>query len=322
MFGGVFVTKEDDLRRLAAKWDNILHVAWQLRSRSADSPHLDDAVEKFSSRQIDILIILFCMDINTVSEMAEFLKISKSTLSIIMNKLVARGLVTREYPDGGDRRRVYFKISEKGKEIAKRMNRHYIDGLSKGYMSFNEEERGLFREGIACFRKACNAKKTLFAIMSNKMDYADYADGEVVQIAQDIAYFFINIRLNNPDIGNASLPDNITPNRFYLLACISEGMDSVSKLQKHIGSSVSTLSIGVSKLVEQGYLVKEYPDLGDRRNVYISITEKGIKVLEDARFMLEEKLLHYISSMTDENIKIFEHGCDCLIKALQSINNV
>jgi DNA-binding MarR family transcriptional regulator len=112
--------------------------------------------------------------------------------------------------------------------------------------------------------------------------------------------------------------DKFTQNQLHLLMCILGGLDTLTKLENHLGSSGSTLSIGVSKLVEKGYLYKEYPTPGqDGRKVFIRLTEMGKEVLSATRAAMNEQFLSYLKSFDDENVELFSDSCDCLIRAFE-----
>jgi DNA-binding MarR family transcriptional regulator len=85
-----------------------------------------------------------------------------------------------------------------------------------------------------------------------------------------------------------------------------------------LGSSGSTLSIGVSKLVDKGYLYKEYPTSGqDGRHVFIRLSDKGKEALEKTREAANNKFLIYLETFSDANLELFSYGCDCMISAFE-----
>lgn len=308
----------DRLKAIAEKWERLTSLGWEFKSQSNLAAKLNDCTERMSHRQMDILIILECMEMNTISEMAEFLKISKSTLSIVMNKLVVKELVVKEYPQIGDGRRVFFKISPKGKEIFEQLGKHYIEALSTFYTRFNDEGKKLFCDGVAALRKSTNAEKTLIAIMaSREISGSNYSE-EVIQIAKDIAFFFINCRMKSADSPD-EVSKRFTQNQLHLMMCIVGGLDTLTKLENHLGSSGSTLSIGVSKLVDKGYLYKEYPTSEqDGRNVFIRLTDKGKEALEKTREAVNNRFLIYLETFNEEDLEMFSNGCDCMISAFEN----
>lgn len=313
------MAKDNLIKETADKWEKLMGIGLSIRLENG----IAKCGIKMSSRQMDILIILECLNINTISEMADFLNISKSTLSIVMNKLVSKGYVVKQYPDSrGDGRRVYFKISPSGYDILIRLGEQYIEGLSKYYSSFTAEGKELFSKGVASLRKANNSDITLFAIMTSvKEEYKKY-DADVIQVAKDLAFFFINCRISSLEGSDIKLPYGITQNQFHLLMCILNGMNSLTKLEKHIGSSGSTLSIGVSKLVDRGYLYKTYPDCNqDGRMVFINLTDEGKKVVAEVTELLHKHFAAYLSTLSEENLEMFGYGCDCLLSVFETVRN-
>lgn len=307
------MTKAEKYEIIADKWDRIIACSIKQKAESRDLAKINSLMEGMSYRQMEILIILECMEINTVSEMAAFLKISKSTLSIIINKLVDKGYVIKEYPqNGADRRRIYFKISDKGSTVLEKIDDIFMEKLTGVYSSFNERKRRLFREGIE-FLKRVNYNEHLLAVLQCKT-----GNDEMRKIVADIGYFFMTCKLykteNIPEI-----PFRLTKNQFHLMVCVAVlGMDTITKLEKHLGSSGSTLSIGVSKLVKMGYLRKEYPENGqDGRMVIIKITDKGISVMEETRIRLRKNFIDYIESLDEESREYLERACDCLMEVFE-----
>lgn len=307
------MTKSEKYEIIADKWDRIIAGSVKQGAESRDLAKINSFIEGMSYRQMEILVILECMELNTVTEMAAFLKISKSTLSIIINKLVDKGYVFKEYPKGGaDGRRVYFKISRKGRSVLAKIDALFMKRLSGVYGFFNDRERALFREGIDCLKRV-NYNEHLLKVIQYKAN----AD-EMRKIAADIGYFLMTCKLykteNIPEI-----PFRLTKNQFHLLVCISVlGMNTITKLEKHLGSSGSTLSIGVSKLVKMGYLRKEYPENGqDGRMVIIKITDKGTEVMEEAKIRLRKSFADYIESLDEEGRYYMERACDCLIEVFE-----
>jgi len=89
----------------------------------------------------------------------------------------------------------------------------------------------------------------------------------------------------------------------------------LSDLQKELNVSSSSLSIGVSKLVKEGYLTRTYPsEEEDRRKIYLSITPKGADVLMEVHknvlFVFEE----FYENLSDDKKKDFEEGINKLKK--------
>ncbi len=304
------------------KWIRLMKIGWGLRLRSDTSKKINSYLAGMSYRQIDILVILECLGIHTVSEIAAFLKVSKSTASIVINKLVSKGYVIKERPsDSEDGRRTYLTISDKGVSVLEKMGRVYIEGLAELYSMFDEQTKAAFRQGVSYLRQVNNHGETLIGFIAKNHCNEPEQDEDIKNLSVDIAYFIISSKINGMDDGMVKLPYNITVNQFQLLLCIGESdMDSISKLENYLGSSGSTLSIGVSKLVNKGYLKKEYPKSGeDGRKVYIRITDKGRDVLKSASDAVQNRFKEYLLTLSEDKIQMFNKACDCFLQAFKKI---
>lgn len=318
------MTDKKKLLETVDKWEKLVDIAIRQKSNNSFMVDMQRYFGKISNRQMDILIVLKCLNKNTISEIANYLMVSKSTLSIIMNKLVAKGLVKKEYPKGSDDgRRVYFTISDEGEKKIDKFGVLLVDALYDIYCGLTPEQRRLNREGIACLRQTINAPKTLFAVM---MDYSrektaryskKYSE-DFITMAKDTIFFLVDVKLSAISNEGIKLPNKVTQNQFQLLMCINNGLDTLTKLETHLGSSGSTLSIGVSKLVDKGLVAKNYPQSGDDgRKVYIKLTAEGNSTLKTVYDYAHQAIINEISSLDDEKYRLFDHGCDCLLKVME-----
>ncbi len=73
----------------------------------------------------------------------------------------------------------------------------------------------------------------------------------------------------------------ISPGQLRFLAGVkSEAPITQKKLQEQFCIKASSLSTGMAKLEEEGFLIRKR-DEKDKRNMIIDITQKGIKLVED-----------------------------------------
>jgi DNA-binding MarR family transcriptional regulator len=320
------VADEYRLTEIVKKWKRLMYIGWKEGSKNDVRLKLNDYMDRMSQRQVEVLCLLDSARINTISEMAKFFGISKSTLSIVMNKLVAKELVVKEYPkNSDDGRRVYFKISQKGKELFQNIDSIYIEGLAVTYERFTPEQRAFFKEGIESLKKINDKNVDLFTILDERTGDREQYSEELRKIAADILYFLVNSRLSKlSGAYDIKLPDNLTENQMHLLLCVGVGgMNSLTKLEKYLGSSGSALSIGISKMVDRGYISKDYPTTGqDGRMVFLRVTERGKNILAQAESMMSECFIKRLSELDDERLDIMEHACDCLLKALSDFDNI
>ncbi len=91
--------------------------------------------------------------------------------------------------------------------------------------------------------------------------------------------------------------------RQYSILMILRDMpvSTISQLQELLHISKSSLSLTISKLVDGGYLVKQYPDnQDDGRKVYIFITQKGNEALEEADTRVVDLFVKFYESLDKE----------------------
>ncbi|MBR1738245.1 MAG: hypothetical protein IJ736_14760, partial [Firmicutes bacterium] len=79
-------------------------------------------------------------------------------------------------------------------------------------------------------------------------------------------------------------------------------------------------SITVSKLVEKGYLYKEYPKGGDDgRVVIIKLTDKGHKTLSEVEKIVEHRTKEYVGKLNEKEREDLNMALDCLLNALDEV---
>ena len=88
---------------------------------------------------------------------------------------------------------------------------------------------------------------------------------------------------------------------------------TITELEHVMSISKSSLSITISKLVEDGLLVKKTPKAGqDGRKVYITISKKGIKSLSAAQNKLTDIFSQFYNSLNENQKKNLIIGIESL----------
>ena len=88
---------------------------------------------------------------------------------------------------------------------------------------------------------------------------------------------------------NTQLMDGLTGNQLFVLVAIGcRGRQTVSELADDLGVSLSAITGLTNRLVRQGLVVR-HRDSDDRRQVFVELTEKGKKAVED--FLQQRKKL-------------------------------
>lgn len=277
-----------------------------------------------SERQFKILALLSVTDVNTVSSMAQLMNISKSTLSIVLNKMINKRLVYKEHPNGADdKRKVYFYISDGGKELLINIRNRYVGEFKTLYDSFDMEQKKHIAEGVEGVMRAVGDERMKFIDNIRKSSF--YRAGEkddTSEMGLKMYLFFLCFAEQHRDVIKNDINVNgnkkcLTKNQFYIIHCIRDlGCDTVSKLENHLSSSGSTVSITVSKLVKDGYIYKKYPSGGDDgRLVFLNVTEKGDRIFECMEEKIKNAFVLYFNGFSDEEKSIMNNSVEHLLAA-------
>lgn len=96
--------------------------------------------EKLTLQQFHLMIHIEEVKLNTVSELATALNLSKSSASLTIGKLVTKGYVRREQPTtGDDGRKVYFYLTEKGRKALEKTENTFVDIIGT-YFDYLEDD--------------------------------------------------------------------------------------------------------------------------------------------------------------------------------------
>ncbi|HEX3357573.1 MAG TPA: MarR family transcriptional regulator [Tepidisphaeraceae bacterium] len=114
--------------------------------------------------------------------------------------------------------------------------------------------------------------------------------------------------------GNLSIP------QFRALARTRrEPSVSISAISEHLGTSLSTTSRVVSGLVQRKLLMRDVSPT-DRRQVGLTITEKGRSILEAARGVTRRQLKSVFRSVAPEDQDVLIHAMQILRDIFGQVN--
>ena len=309
----------------------LFDLVLKYKSRYIKNNHTFNIKEGLSERQVKILISLALSEKNTVSEMAKEMNISKSTLSIILSKLIKKDFVIKEVPeDSDDKRKMYFKITDEGLKQIKQLAHPAVDDLKKIYISFAAQKKNHASEGINKLSVSVSASKNNFynTIINSKY-YKDFENSdEASKLAFKFFIFFMCFAeyyysiLKKEHSGEES-ENELSKKRFYIMHIIKYlGLNTVSELEEYTNLSGSSISITISRLVKSGFLYKEYPKEGDDgRRVFIRLTEKGLESIEKTKESIFSVLKMYFDGFSDVERENVIEAIEHLIKAF-SVNPV
>ena len=106
---------------------------------------------------------------------------------------------------------------------------------------------------------------------------------------------------------------DITNNDMHVIDAI--GLDSnknMSSIARELAVTVGTLTISVNSLVKKGYVTRKRSN-EDRRVVFISLSEKGVKAYYHHKRFHENMIDSVVEGLTDEELQ-------ALVRALTKLN--
>jgi len=107
----------------------------------------------------------------------------------------------------------------------------------------------------------------------------------------------------------------ITSSQFHTIRRISQGDASVSALADCMHVSRPNISRSVDDLVNNG-LVNRKRDLDDRRNIQLSLTDKGEKMIKNLHKKYEGILTDQFSILSDEELRILSSALGSMKKVI------
>ncbi|WP_058534656.1 MarR family winged helix-turn-helix transcriptional regulator [Legionella saoudiensis] len=108
------------------------------------------------------------------------------------------------------------------------------------------------------------------------------------------------------------------PQVICLYEIYENGMMTISSLSKRVYCSMSTL-VGVIDRLEEKNLVSRTRDLKDRRSIYINITPKGKEFVQEAPYLLHNRLNENLQALTEQEQHVIANSLDLLINLLREI---
>jgi len=99
----------------------------------------------------------------------------------------------------------------------------------------------------------------------------------------------------------------ITPSKFHALRRIVQGQQYVSQLADSLHLSRPNISRMVDELVNEGYISRQ-PDLQDRRNVKLILTDKGRNLFDTLHKRIQKQMVALFSRLSDNELLELERG--------------
>ena len=107
---------------------------------------------------------------------------------------------------------------------------------------------------------------------------------------------------------------DLTNNDMHVINAIGVGTTkNMSSIAKELSVTVGTLTISMNSLVKKGYVDRQRSS-EDRRVVYISLSEKGVKAYHHHKKFHEQMIESVVKELTEEEL-------EALVKALTKLNS-
>ncbi len=108
-------------------------------------------------QQLRVMHILYCDGPTRVSTLAQRLQVSTPTVTGILDRLVHRGMTTRD-DDPSDRRVVLNLLTDNGVKVIEQLHPIKIDHLNGLVARFNSEERQVIANGLNLLLSAASGE--------------------------------------------------------------------------------------------------------------------------------------------------------------------
>lgn len=112
----------------------------------------------------------------------------------------------------------------------------------------------------------------------------------------------------------------ITPSQFHVLRRIADGKGSVSDLSDCMHLSRPNISRTVDELVNSGY-VRRRRDADDRRNIILSLTRDGQKLIKGFHKKIGDKMAELFINLDLEDLISVQRGLESLQKIFNNEEN-
>ncbi len=109
----------------------------------------------------------------------------------------------------------------------------------------------------------------------------------------------------------------ITPSQFHVLWRIADGKGSVSNLAECMHLSRPNISRAVDELVTGGY-VNRRRDPNDRRNIILSLTNTGQKLIDNFQKKIRDRMGKLFLRLDLEDLKSVQRGLESLQKVFKT----
>jgi len=87
------------------------------------------------------------------------------------------------------------------------------------------------------------------------------------------------------------------------------------ELRKYLQLNSSTVTGIVGRLIQKGYLAK-IPSRGDKRSTWLCLTASGLKQVEQAPTLFQDRLASKLIKLSDDKVQEIDKGLNLLVELL------
>ncbi|MEI8199815.1 MAG: MarR family transcriptional regulator [Eubacteriales bacterium] len=124
----------------------------QISQRTADSG--------LSHQQIMVIRLIAHKKSIQVSELCKEMSLTKGTVSGILNRMEAAGLIEK-YKNKKDQRNTYIRFSEKGQELAKNFRTKIVDSFDQVFVNFSDAELLQSKDALTLIQQKLMKEETI-----------------------------------------------------------------------------------------------------------------------------------------------------------------
>lgn len=319
---------EKKINSILKKMNDIDNYAFSINKERLEKNDLKSLDS--SHRQLDFLSAIIFEGVNTGSQLAKTMQLNKSTVSLILSKMEKKSLIVRVYGEAKDNRLTYIKSTEKGKQLLVDFFYCRLKNFKMFYDYLTQERRECFLKGVAYLRAMIgditpyNDKLLMFIFNNYKDKFEDFND-ELLMLSKDLVYFmsvFFNTEGSfREKLNEIKAKSELTVTQIRIMCVILKcNITSITELEKELKTSVSALSICISRLEAKGYIEKQQlTGKGDARRKYLKITPLGMEVLDNEQAKYREIRYNFIKNLSDEQLDIFDKALDYIVMALKDL---
>ncbi len=280
----------------------------------------DTDESSISQRQYSILFAIGYSKLKTLSEIAKAQGQSTGSLSTIIKRMEAHGLIKKEYPQiNEDSRKVYFCLTDKGSEMLKDLTSFILSEIDNFYFSLDTKNRTEFEKGFKLLKSLSLTTDEVEPLVNYGQKYQPLSVEILETIISTLNWASVNF---SPFFNrNGNKCQSLTYNQFRILCNLYFFNNSAIPTLSHIlGVSQSSLSTAIKSLTEYGYLKKERPRDGeDARKIYFYITEKGEYSVQQTMDKLYQVFIKIYDTLTEEAKENMHKGLECMYEVFQNL---